>query len=412
MEKNKPIVQKFGISMRSLLFYLIIIYLAGNFIICPQSMWSEEQKEGVRTDLKNKVSDQQDKNKDIHRDNEHSDNGENSVKAEKKNIEGGKEKVPQSKSAILGKRPIKILESAYYTNYPNAIILKPFISYTSMDLSIESTESDDRLEFRPNSFANLGISFSWWIFGFSLSSQLKDSIKNPEQYGESTYFDFQFNYYSKYFGGDFNLAYYKGYYIENSTAALEGRELDPKKIILPDLEAAVLGFNLYYIFNPERVSLAAAFDQTAKQNRSGGSFMLMLSYAQIALVNSGPIIPESQQELYGDLGDFSKGAFITLALLPGYVYSFVWRNYFFTPVIFVGLGLQAQGFESPSQTDSVDAGAIALKMNIRLSFGYNADRFFSGISLIDDLNSIENKQGQMTITAQLTSLYIFLGYRF
>ncbi len=304
------------------------------------------------------------------------------------------------------------VEKAYITHFPEALIVKPFISMTSMEFSIEPRETGTVLNYKPNVFANYGVSLAYWIFGVSLSTKFDNNGKDPAVYGSSSYFDFQFNYYGRYLGADLNLAVYEGYYIDNSTAVPEGIALAPEKIRFSGLRTAMIGLNVYYIVDHEKLSLTAAFDHSAKQNRSAGSWLLMISYNQMHIKSPESIIPVSLQSLYGEIGDFNEGGFATLAFLPGYVYSFVWRNFYFTAVIFLGAGFQVQGYNSPTLEQRLDAGATVLKVNLRFSFGYNGERFFSGLSFVDDFSTIANKQSNMNINAQLLSVMLFAGYRF
>ncbi len=312
---------------------------------------------------------------------------------------------------ILAK-PSSPAEKPYYQVYSDSIIIKPFINITSMQFNIEPKDSGTKLNYRPNMFANYGVSLAYWIFGISLSTKFSDNGKDPSLYGKSEYFDFQLNYYGQRFGADFNLAVYKGYYLDNSHGIPEITDSNPQKVLFPDLHASLININLYYIFSYERLSLSASFDQSSRQRKSAGSFLLMLSYHQMSIKNTQPIIPPSQQHIYGKIGDFTDGGFATLALLPGYTYSFVYGDWYFTPMLFLGIGLQGQGYNSPTQQTTISTAAIAFKGNLRLAAGYNGEKFFAGASFIDDFGNIENKHSNLTISAAFISFTIFTGYRF
>jgi len=296
-------------------------------------------------------------------------------------------------------------------DYSDKIIVKPFINTNTFVFSVESKDKvGTKLEFNPNVYANNGVSFSYGFLGFSLSTKTDKANEDEDLYGSTEYFDFIFNYYGSKFGFDLNFIYFKGFYIKNSTDVLEGQLLEPKKIYYDSLEVGALGFNFYYVKESDKLSLSAAFDQTSRQVKSGGSFMMMASYFQIGLDNKNdkPILPNSEQIYYNELGQFRKATSITLSMSPGYGYTFVYKNFYFSPIFFLGLGVQVLGFDV--NNEFIGGVAFALKANLKLSFGYNDDKFFAGFQFLDDLN--QSKKGNITLTYQIISASLFVGYRF
>jgi len=150
-------------------------------------------------------------------------------------------------------------DSLYITPYPQKMALSPFIA-TNM-LIIGSGER----EFNPNSPVKAGLGFS--IKNTVVNFRLSTSIAPLEgsEYGKTKATDFQLHNYGRKFIFDLFIQRYKGFYEEDDSGTLT---------LYPDVLVSQIGAEGTYVFNGNKFSSKAAFQQGERQLQSAGSFLL------------------------------------------------------------------------------------------------------------------------------------------
>lgn len=123
-------------------------------------------------------------------------------------------------------------------------------------------EKDDRYTYVPNNSYSAGAGFSWKRFSFGASLGLP-LFKN-ENASDTKSSDFQFCYYGRKFFAGFFWQDYEGFYVRDN-----GKDYDR-----PDIRMVRSGIYGEYVFNSEKHSYKAAFNQSEQQLRSAGSFLL------------------------------------------------------------------------------------------------------------------------------------------
>ncbi|WP_050977427.1 DUF4421 family protein [Nitritalea halalkaliphila] len=174
---------------------------------------------------------------------------------------------PTSTSTAYPFRTQAVADSSgnvFFETYPDAITGRLYVSrkYTALQLAGPLQSAGPRLE--PFSTLNLGVGASYK--GFTLNLATGIGFMNPENgRGETRFLDLQAHAYPKQWVFDFFGQFYTGFH-DPAVRLPEGNLLQ-----FPDSRIRKFGLNAQRLLRPERISLRAAFLQTERQVRSGGS---------------------------------------------------------------------------------------------------------------------------------------------
>ncbi len=155
------------------------------------------------------------------------------------------------------------VDSTYIGKFPQEYSARLYLSRKFVTLNSEYPDADNK-EYTANSPFAIGAGFTWGNSGLSYSygfGFLADKSK-----GKTRYFDLEYHYYGRKIVLDFFGLDYKGLYFEDK----ENKILN----MYPDAQLTNIGVFGQYVFNGERFSYRAAFDQVQVQLKSAGSFLL------------------------------------------------------------------------------------------------------------------------------------------
>lgn len=270
-------------------------------------------------------------------------------------------------------------------------------------------QNGSSIRFSPNLLAVYSVGASiQGLVGGSYGFRAQQTERDQQLKGQSHYDDWRLHYN---FGNIFiamNYSQFSSFYVQDSATADPSWTQGQPYFQEPDLYARTAGINFTWIVSPERYSLEAALDQTARQTESGGSWLLGLAASETVFKNSGPIIPAAVQGAYGSAQTLSEGRFLALTLKGGFGYTFVLsKKYFASTEAQLGFGeqrntLSGAGFNRTKFTPATKAEAL-------LSFGYNGDDYFGGLSFSGD-GTIFNADS-IQIISTLWSARLFWGLR-
>lgn len=307
------------------------------------------------------------------------------------------------KSSLAKNQPDSV-RSRYIQRFPNYFFLWPVIKQRSTSFDVKN-QSNQKLTYKPN--GNYGLGFGAYIFevGFEVTFSVAPKPSSQQLYGHSSATDLQVNMLGKNFGLDLFTQHYSGFYLTDSNRPVPVNTPYPDR---PDISVWNTGVNGIYIFNKNKYSLRAAYNFSERQLRSGGSFILTGTVNTFNLRADSAVYGNKYATSFGATGDFIKLDYTTLSVAPGYAHTFVLKNFFVNGSLSIGPANHWLHYQSSAAEKSeVTLNSFA---DIRLAFGYNSDRFFSGVSFIAQSRNI--KFDQLEFTSTNTIFKMIVGYRF
>ncbi len=304
--------------------------------------------------------------------------------------------------------PGKDTAQRYVSIYPIKITPHVYLSDRSLGLTFKrnSSAASKRIEYAPNQTLSIGIGASFGKLGLELGFKLPASDRQLKKYGRTRSLDLRLNSYGDKFGVDGYLQSYRGFYVRRG---YERRTPDESvRPQFPQLRAFHLGGNFYYVFNYRRFSYRAVFTQTERQLRSAGSWLAMGSVSYLALRNQRSLIPEAVEGQFGAGTDLRRARLYSLAVMPGYGYTFIYDKIYLSGTAFAGLGVQQRWYILDDKIDS--SPGVIRRVNFRLATGYFGDAWYGGINFIFDYYAFRIQN--LNIAANTSSLKLFVGYRF
>jgi hypothetical protein len=288
-----------------------------------------------------------------------------------------------------------------------ALHTKLGIDVPGYDLTFKG--EDREIKFNPNVRAlySVGVSLQDFLgvnWGFRASQTEKEELKK----GETDYDDWRINLAFHQFHLFLNYSQFKGFYIEDSHEVDNTWTSDLPYVQAPNLSSRTAGANFTWVVSPENYSLIAAMDQTERQEKSGGSFLLGAAATETVFRDSDEIIPASVQSAYGRDATLTEGRFMALSAKGGYGYTLVFNDkYFASLAVQIGYGTQRMSLKGTNFDRT--AWAQATKVDGLLSLGWNGDDYYSGISVSGDGTTFDT--GPIDITTTLYAIKLYFGFR-
>jgi len=262
--------------------------------------------------------------------------------------------------------------------------LRAYAEVPSYEIDIKSESSGNEVVWMPNIRVLTGVDIS--LNDFPIGGGYAWANGTPPGsagiYGNTNYQDYRLGLTLKSFHADANYQTYDGFYVNNTTAvnpAFGGGYIQD-----PNLAAVNISAKGTFILNPDNFSYAAALGQNARQEASGGSWLIGFAVASTSFASSNYLIPGPFQNTYGQDQLIKNVQFYDAVFTGGYGYTFAWTQRFFTSLILdVGLGGEYRTYgNGVTQTNS---GGTSTKADILISTGYNGDTFLIAlVATVDD----------------------------
>jgi hypothetical protein len=275
-------------------------------------------------------------------------------------------------------------------------------------LEIENITTNKTLSFLPNGKTNIGLGFNYKWMGIGIAFAAPWNKNDNDIYGNTKKLDLQVNVFSRTFGLDFSLQYYKGYYLSNPLDFLDWQyDYYPQ---LPEMGTLGAELSGYYFFNNKKFSYRAAFVRNEIQKKSAGSIILG-GYLRwdVASTPNGfvPVdFPDSIESKYDILSYFSGNYGISF----GYTYTLVFFKKFFMNLSLVpGVGVKTLLFNSKEKSYR-PKGGLAARAVTRFALGYEHKYFYLGLSSIIISSNFEFDN--YSISSSSTKFRMFIGKRF
>lgn len=275
-------------------------------------------------------------------------------------------------------------DSLYVRDYSHILTVRAYISTKYNTLQLTAGNGAKDLLFRPNNKVNFGVGASYRSLTLNIGVGIPGVNKDQDKYGETRYLDAQANVYTKHWATNIFLQRFKGYYLDTYTKEELGWQQATFYPTRPDLVQFNLGASTVHIFNNDRFSYRAAFNQDAWQRRSQGSFLAggYLTYFHLRADSS--LVPTQLLPQFVDGLQIRRGGFLDIGPSAGYAYTLVLGEHvFITASMVFGAGLSFQRAATVVATAREDLRTVAglgWHGQFRAGAGYNSARYFIGFS--------------------------------
>jgi hypothetical protein len=304
----------------------------------------------------------------------------------------------------------KKVDTTYIQSYRDRLNMKLVLGARTNSFAVTNKLSKESIEYAINSKVNFGIGISYKWLGLEIQFSPKALNQNDEKFGKSTQFSLAASGNSRKFIYDVFYRYHKGYH----TTAMYTFEPDtvPSYYKRADITNNNLGINIIYVFNNKRFSSAAPYNQTARQRRSAGSF-LMGTYMFAYTIDADTIIfPDTLYTSYKRELQFKSAGSYTWGLSIGYTYTFVFfKNWYFNIATIPGISLQEFYSVNAFDKTAFNRSSASLSLQSKFALGYGRKNFFIGMSLTNN-NFLISDDKESTMNYKYGAFRIFYGYRF
>jgi len=270
---------------------------------------------------------------------------------------------------LVSASPLLAQKSSFDSNYveehPELLGLRLYYSRKYTNLVVYVPRETRRYVFEPNSGNNLGIGFTYQRFTLNLAMPLGFMNQNRQK-DWPFYLDLQSHVYPKKMIIDLFGQFYTGYSISadqlnNST----------EKYLREDLKLRQYGINFNYLFNGDRISVQASFNQSMIQKKSAFSPFVGFEMYGGTMQGDSLLIPssEAQSEL-----NFYKAKYFQAGPNAGFAGTLVFgKGFYLTGVASANLSIGFADWENDTQSFK-KVGAIPTFF-VRGFAGYNSERF-------------------------------------
>lgn len=293
----------------------------------------------------------------------------------------------------------------YVREFPDEFNVKLFATNRLLILNLLDRGGETRkINYAPNDRGYIGIGTYIFDIGLELAFKMPLAFgRSSSRYGDTDFIDFQGSLYGKKWSADATFQKYEGFYVSNAPDIYPDFDVEKNYPQRSDLSVMNISLNGIHIFNHEKFSFRSGFIQADKQIKSAGSPIMILSATRFSVRADSLLMPFSE-----DGKNFEDGRFVSLSVLVGYAYDFVFDNFFIKLNANGGAGGQHQKFDLGN--GEKQRWDLAPKLNFRAALGYDNERFFAGTSFIMQKTSIDFEG--LRINNTTGNYKIFVGYRF
>jgi len=275
-------------------------------------------------------------------------------------------------------------DSVYVKDYSHILTGRVYLSTKYNKLQLGSLNSVKPLIYRPNNRVNLGVGASYHALTLNLGVGIPVLNEDDPEKGETHYFDAQANIYTRHWATNLFLQRYQGYYIDTYTKDELGWDQQTYYPTRPDLVEYNVGVSTVHIFNSERFSYRAAFNQDAWQRKSQGTFLAGGYATYFNLKADSSLVPKKLDHEYEPGLHMRQGGFWDIGPSLGYAYTVVVKEHWFlTGSVVIGGGLSVQHAvtdEDLAQDVFKTSTGLGWHGQFRAGAGYNSAKYYAGLS--------------------------------
>ncbi|NVJ87536.1 MAG: DUF4421 domain-containing protein [Algoriphagus sp.] len=304
----------------------------------------------------------------------------------------------------FGLNPIWAQQAEYDSNYvevhPELFVLRFYFSKKYSNLNINVPDQDRNLIYRPNSGNNLGLGFTYQKFTLNIAGPV--SFLNPNRQPDfPKYLDLQAHIYPRKMIIDVFGQFYNGFVLSKDQLLFSDQNY-----LREDIKLRKIGLNVNYLFNGEKMSLQAAFNQSHIQKRSAFSPFVGFEVYGGKVSGDSLLIPSSEQL---DLINFQRMDYFQLGPNAGAAGTLVFgKGFFLTGVTGVNL---STGYSKWENGSSQKKWGVFPTFFLRGFAGYNSRKFSINANYVwKNLGLVEDApfdQGVLTGNYRINFIYKF-----
>jgi hypothetical protein len=250
----------------------------------------------------------------------------------------------------------KGVDTSYIRETPEKMILRSYVSrkYTEIDYGAPGL-------YEPNSRLNFGFGVTYQKFTLNLA--LPVGFMNPDRKDDwPMALDLQVHVYPQSWMFDLFGQFYNGYMIKDHYGPGED-------YLRKDVKVVKLGLGAHYLFNGEKISMEAAFHQSAIQKKSAFSPTVGFEIFRVRISGDSLVIPENVPIP----GNYQRADFYQVGPSAGAVGTLVFgKGFFLTGAASGNLGL---GFSKADKDGDTNEFKLKPGYFLRGFAGYNGERF-------------------------------------
>lgn len=297
-----------------------------------------------------------------------------------------------------------------YNMFKDRFVLKSSLGYNSAPFSIRGNFDGEKevLKYRANMNAVMGVDFSYKWLSIGLNFTLPGYLKDTDKFGETQYFDFNFNVDVKKWFLTFDIHNYTGFSLLNAkrfspTLVAPGNRNQLK----PKMQSASISINAYR-FQNVNFKMKPALGIVGNYKQEVKSFYVKYTTNLHGISSPDGLLPHEYINDNRSILQSTLMSAFDFGAVPGYVYVNNINGWQFGGFAGLGVVLQAKFYEF----DNTTRGFLGLapRIDLRLQGGYNVEDWFVMFDAAFDNKSIRFNDVQF----RQSYYYIRLlyGYRF
>lgn len=276
----------------------------------------------------------------------------------------------------------KGFDPAYVADFSERLTGRFYLSTKYNKMQLGGLRGSRAIVYRPNNKINFGLGASYRALTLNIGVGIPGVNKDQDKRGTTRYLDAQANLYTKRWATNLFLQGFRGYYISSHTKSELGWVQDTELPTRPDVREYNFGVSTVHIFNNDRFSYRAAFNQDAWQRKSQGTLLAGGYLTYFRLRSDSSLVPLRLAPQFESGLHLRRGGFIDLGASAGYAYTLVIKEHvFLTGSLVLGAGVSAQ------RAATVVNAREEVKTNVgpgwhgqfRAGAGYNSERYYAGL---------------------------------
>lgn len=249
------------------------------------------------------------------------------------------------------------IDSTYISPFIQDFSARSYINTKIAGLDQMTDKEHTGFIYRINAPVGVGVGASWKNYGFAFSRRI--SILRDSKKGKTSSLEFQYYGYRRKFAYSLSLQQHAGFYNEKNSSV-------GTFITYPKMKIHIYGGTFQWVFNNKKFSYKAAFNQSERQLKSAGSFLLGTAIYYSKLKTDTLVLFSGMENIYEN---------IQLGITGGYAYSWVFgKSWFLTSSIDLGINI---GYYNPKRISKEDLNMYPT-INSRIAVGYNSDSWSIG----------------------------------